>query len=398
VPVKTPFHSRTSQYCTSLLWKQWAGYHAVRSYDTCHEREYFALRHAAGLIDVTALYKYEVIGKDAAAFLSRVMVKDINRLGVGRVTYLCWCDDDGKVLDDGTVTRISEDHFRVTAAEASFAWLCRNSRGFSVTIEDSSEQLGALALQGPTSRDILVASGAVEATDLRYFRHTTSRIGDVDVHITRTGYTGDLGYEVWVPNADAVVVYEALMAAGKPHRIQPAGLDAMDVTRVEAGFIMNGVDYYSANHCFLESRKSTPYELGLGWSVDLERDPFVGQLALQAEKQRGSDWATVGLVYNWDEYEALFAEVALPPAVSGVAWREPVPIYDAMGGRQIGYATSGAWSPTLKKLLALATVESAYKPLGSRVRIEVTVEFARKTVGAEVSAMPFFNPPRKRAR
>lgn len=396
MPLPTPFHERTAALCTSLFWKDWAGYHAVRSYDTTHEREYFALHHAAGLIDVSPLYKYEVTGPDAAAFLAYVTVKDIRKLKVGRVTYLCWCDDHGKVADDGTVARLGKDHFRMTAAEPAGAWLMQRAGHYRVQIADVSASLAALSLQGPTSRAILkeVTTGA-DLDALRYFGIAEASLSGIPVHISRTGYTGELGYEIWIPAGNAVAAYDALMAAGRSFRIGPVGLDAMDMTRIEAGYIMNGVDYFSAHHCLLESRKSTPYELGLGRVVDLNREPFVGQAALKAEVARGSAWATVGLVYDWDEFEALFSAVGLPPQVPAGAWRTPVPVYDD-GGRQVGYATSGSWSPLLKKNLALASVRAAAGAPGKKLKVEVTVEFQRKLVTATVTKMPFYDPERKR--
>jgi len=396
MPIGTPFHQRTSELCTSLFFKDWAGYHTVCSYDTSHEREYYALRNAAGLIDVSPLFKYEVYGKDAAAFLSRVMVKDINKLELGRCTYLCWCDDRGKVLDDGTVFRLSDNHFRVAAAEPTYSWLMRQSRRFDVSIEDSTDRVGTLSLQGPTSRDILKNVSDADLDELGYFGITNSKLDDVDVLISRTGFTGDLGYEIWVEREQALAVYDAIMAGGRDYRIQPVGLDAMDVTRIEAGYIMNGVDYFSANTCSIESRKSTPYEIGLGWTVDLDREPFIGQDALKAEVLKGSAWATVGLVYDWPAFERLFNEAGLPPELPGGAWRTPIPVYNHKGS-QVGQATSGAWSAILKDNLALATVQSAYAELGTVLQIEVTVEYERRQVPAVVTKTPFFNPPRKRA-
>ena len=396
MPIPTPFHARTSELCTSMFWKDWSGFYAVRSYDTCHEREYFAIRHAAGLIDVSPLYKYEVHGHDAGTLLARVLVKDPRKLRVGRVTYLCWCDDDGKVLDDGTVSRLGEDHYRLTANGPTLAWLQKHARTLDVTVEDSSERLGALALQGPNSREILKQISDADLDKLRFFRLTPATIDGTRVHISRTGYTGDLGYEVWVEREEALRVWDALMAAGKAFRLQPAGLDAMDVARVEAGFILNGVDYFSAHRCLVESRKSSPFEIGLGWTVKLDREPFNGQATLREERARGSRWALVGLEYDWDEYEALFAEVGLPPQVPSGAWRSAVPVFDREG-RQVGQATSGAWSPTLKRNLALATVLTEYAEPGTRLRVEVTVEYKRRRVTSTVSRTPFFDPERKRA-
>jgi len=393
--IPTPFHPRTSELCHSLLWKHWAGFYAVRSYDTFHDLEYFAIRHSAGMIDVSPLYKYDISGPDAAAFLSRLTVRDLETLKVGRVTYLCWCDDDGKVIDDGTVTRLDEGTYRMTSAEPSLSWLDRHRRGFEVDIRDTSLELAAVALQGPTSRTILASCIDGDVAGLKFFAATHGRLGDIDVVVTRTGYTGDLGYEVWIPAERAVDAWDALSEAGAPHRLRPLGLDAMDVARIEAGFIMNGVDYHSAHHCLLESRKSTPYELGLGWTVKLDREPFIGQRALRAEVARGSEWATVGLVYDWGQYERLFEAVGLPPQVPAGAWRTPIPLYDD-AGIQVGYATSGAWSPTLKQNLAIATVRAENAALGSKLDIEVTVEFERKKCGVVVTKMPFFDPPRKR--
>ena len=395
MPIPTPFHPRTSELCTSLFYKDWAGYYTVCSYDTCHEREYYALRNAAGLIDVSPLFKYEVSGKDAAEFLSRVMAKNVSKLKVGQCAYLCWCDDYGKVLDDGTVFRLDDTHYRVAAAEPTYSWLIRQSRRFDVTIEDSTDRYGVLSLQGPNSRDILRNASDAGLDKLPYFALTKAKLDDVDVVISRTGYTGDLGYEVWVERDHALKVYDAIMDAGRDYRIHPVGLDAMDITRIEAGYIMNGVDYFSANTCAIEARKSTPYEIGLGWSVDLDRGPFIGQAALRAEKERGSEWATVGLVYDWVAFERLFNEFGLPPELPGGAWRSAIPVYDAKG-KQVGQATSGTWSAILKDNLALATVKSAYAKPGTTLQIEVTVEYERRRVPAIVTRTPFFDPARKR--
>ncbi len=396
MPIESPFHSCTSKLCKSLRWKNWAGYYAVCAFGTYAEREYFAFRHAAGLIDVTPLFKYEVHGPDAAAFLAKVLARDATRLKVGQVAYCCWCDDAGKLLDDGTVWRIEEDHFRMTAAEPSVAWFHHNARGFDVVIEDSTERIAAVSLQGPTSRDILRQVTDADVEGLRFFRLTRAKIDGFDATITRTGYTGDLGFEVWVDNAHAPKLWDALMSAGKDYGLVPAGLDALDITRVEAGFIMNGVDYYSANHCLIESRKSTPYETGLGWTVQLEREPFNGQAALSAEKHHGPARRFVGLEVDWDELEALYSAHGLPPEVCSQAWRDPKPVYSA-SGEHVGQATSGAWSPALKKNLALATVRSPFGKVGEELRIDVLVEYVRHSIKATVIKKPFFDPERKRS-
>jgi aminomethyltransferase len=396
MPIPTPFHSRTSKLCTSMQWKDWAGYYTVCSYDTTHDPEYLALRHSAGLIDVSPLFKYEVSGPDAAAYLSRLTVKDVRKLKVGRVTYLCWCDDDGKVIDDGTVARLEEQHYRVTAAEPSLSWFERLRRGYDVTIEDSSGSLAALSLQGPNSRQLLQEVVDTEMDSLRFFAVRRCKLDGIDVWISRTGYTGDLGYEIWVDSKQAESLYDALIEAGRAYALLPVGLDAMDVTRIEAGFIMNGVDYYSSHHCLIEERKSSPFELGLGWTVQLEREPFIGQEALKREKQEGSKRLLVGLEVDWAEVEAAFDRYGLPPELPASVWRDGRPVYDD-SGTWIGQATSGVWSPTLKKNLALAQVAAPLAKVGTRLKFEITIEYRRHQVGATVATLPFFNPPRKRS-
>lgn len=393
MPVPTPFHERTAKLCTSYRWKEWAGYHAVCSYDTCHEPEYAAFRHAAGLLDVSPLQKYRVAGSDAARLLAYVMTRDITRLAVGRVTYTCFCDERGKVIDDGTVARLDDETFRVTSASPAYAWLSRHTRGFTVEIEDQSEAIAALAVQGPTSRAVL--EEALEAElKLPFFRVAAGAIDGVEVEISRTGYTGDLGYEVWMPAEHALSVWDTLIAAGRPHGLLPVGLDALDVTRVEAGFVLQDVDYFSAPRCLIESRKSSPFEIGLGWTVQLDRDPFVGQAALRAEQARGPAWSLVGLEMSWEELERLYDRYQLPPHLAATAWRTAVPVFE--GGRQVGQATSGTWSPILKKSLALASVRTEHAAIGTALAIEHTVEYERRAVACRVVDRPFFDPERKR--
>ena len=379
-----------------MLWKDWAGYHAVRSYTESHEPEYFAFRHSAGLLDVTPLFKYEVHGPDAPRFLARIMSRNVAKLKVGRVTYVCWCDDQGKVIDDGTVARLEKNYYRVTAAEPSMHWFERYRRGYDVTLEDSSTRFGALSLQGPRSRAILEDASDADLASLGFFGLTACKFGDRAGWISRTGYTGDLGYEIWVEGADAEAVYDAIWEAGQPYAILPAGLDALDVARVEAGFVMNGVDYWSANHCLIEDRKSSPFELNLDWTVKLDRAPFVGQAALRRELESGPERRFVGLVIDWDETERLFNSYGLPPELPVHAWRDGRPIYSPEGA-WIGMATSGAWSPTLKKNLALAQIRAEYAEPDTRLAIELTAEYRRHKVSATVTSLPFFDPPRKRA-
>lgn len=381
-----------------MFWKEWAGYYAVRCFTTCHEKEYVAIRHAAALQDVSPLHKYQVRGEDAASFLSRILVRSAAKLKVGQVAYVCWCDQQGKVIDDGTISRYAPDHFLVTAAEPCLFWFARFARGFRVTIEDVTDQIGVLSLQGPQSREILKQVTDVDVDALRFFRVAEGKLAGAGVRVSRTGYTGDLGYEVWCDRGDALEVWDALWDAGHDRGLEANGLDALDVTRVEAGFIMNGVDYYSAHQCMIEARKSSPYELGLGWTVKLGRETgkFVGQEALEREQAEGSPWAFVGLEICWEDLERRFAAHDLPPQVPHGAWRTPACLYDP-DGEQVGRATSGAWSPILKKNLALASLRTPWAVPGTELRIEWMVEFKREWLRCWVRETPFFDPERKKA-
>ena len=396
MPIKSPFFARTAALCNSMNWKEWAGYYAVSSYGTLHDPEYFAFRYSAGLLDITPLFKYRVKGPDAAAFLSRIMVKNIHKLGVGRVSYCCWCTDAGKVIDDGTVMRRAENEFFVTSADPGYSWFSRFLRGYDVVLEEISEEVAGLALQGPTSRDILKQICDADLNNLKFFSTVKARADGFEIYVSRTGYTGDLGYEIWVENEHAITLWDAIMSAGKNYDIRPAGLDALDVTRVEAGLILKDVDYFNALYALIDDRMSSPYELSLGWTVNLDRDPFNGQASLKAEKENGSKWAIVGLDIDWPQLESLYAKHGLPPEIGSHAWRSSVPVYISADKKyQTGYATSGTWSPILKKNIALATVEKKYENIGNELRIEMTVEHKRYTVPAIISKPQFFNPERK---
>jgi len=391
----TPFHARTSALCLSQAWRRWAGHTVASSYELLHDREYHAIRSSAALLDVSPLYKYLVRGKDAARLLDRVVTRDVARSKVGQVLYTPWCDAEGKVIDDGTISRLDEQTFRMTAADPNFRWLHENAAGMRVTIEDVSESTAALALQGPTSRAILEQLTGAGLGGLKYFRLTSATIRGIPVTISRTGYTGDLGFEIWLDAPNAIALWDALIEVGTPYGIVPAGILALDLARIEAALMLIEVDYVSAHHALIESQKSSPFELNLGWTVNLDKEHFVGRRALAAEARRGPGWQLVGLEVGWDALERLYAEVGLPPRLPSVAWRASVPVY--VGGTQVGYATSGCWSPLLKKYLALAHLSPPYGRMGTAVEMEVTVEHHRKRAAARVVKTPFFNPDRKRA-
>ena len=395
MPIGTPVHDRTFALCESLNYREWSGYYAVSAYESHHEHEYNAIRNAAALIDVSPLFKYMVTGPDAARFVDRIITRDVVKMAVGQVYYTPWCDEAGHVIDDGTVSRLGEQTFRWTAADPSLRWFSQNATGMRVEIDDISEDVAALALQGPTSARVLRAASNIDIDALKYFRVATGSIAGIPVDVSRTGYTGDLGYEIWMPAADAVGVWDALMTAGAPFDIKPAGMLALDVARVEAGLLLIDVDFFGSKKALIESQKYTPLEMGLGRLVSANKARFIGQAALRSEQQRGHARQVVGLEIAWPGVERIYERLGLPPTVGATASRVAVPVY--RGGRQVGRATTTTWSPVLKKMLALATIERPHFAVGTALQIEITVEAVRHRVDATVVDTPFFNPPRKTA-
>ena len=396
MPIGTPFHDRTFALCDSLNYREWSGYYAVSAYETHHEHEYNAIRNAAALIDVSPLFKYRITGKDATRLVDRIITRDLRKVAIGQVIYTPWCDEHGKVIDDGTVSRLDENLYRWTAADPSLRWFTQNAFGLNVQIEDISESVAALALQGPTSGRLLIQ--IVEGADienLKYFRVTKASIAGVPVEISRTGYTGDLGYEIWIDAEQALKVWDVLVDRGRPFDIKPAGMLALDVARIEAGLLLIDIDFNSSKKALIEAQKYSPFEMGLGRLVNLDKNRFVGQQALIEEKKRGPKREIIGLEIDWPEVEKLYEAVGLPPVVSAIASRVAVPVY--RNGSQAGRATSTTWSPTLKKMIALATLEREFAKPGARVEIEVTVEAVRHRVPATVAKTPFYNPKHKTA-
>jgi len=391
----TPFHARTALLCESHAWRRWSGYVVASSYELNHEREYHAIRSSAALLDVSPLYKYSISGRDAARLLDRVATRDVARCSVGQVLYTCWCDGDGKVLDDGTIARLDETRFRMTSAEPNLRWLEDNAIGLEVEVADVSERVAALALQGPSARVILEHATAGDLAALKYFRVMPCVLRGVPVEISRTGYTGDLGYEIWFDARHALAVWDALIGAGTPFGVVPAGMLALDVARIEAGLMLLDVDYVSARKALIPGQMSSPYELDLAWTVNLKKENFVGRNALAAEAARPPEWRFAGVEVDWDSLEALYGDVGLAPQLPHTAWRMSVPIY--AGGAQAGYATSGGWSPLLKKYVALAHLRARWAATGTPLEMEVTVEHERRRAAARVVKKPFFDPERKRA-
>jgi aminomethyltransferase len=396
MPRQTPFYSRTSALCESQSWQEWAGFLSANTYELEHNHEYYAIRTAAALLDISPLYKYHIYGRDAFKLVNRVVTRDVGKCAVGQVIYTPWCDEAGKIIDDGTLSRLEENFFRLTAADPTYHWLRENAVGLDVQIEDVTEGLGALALQGPTARDILAQLTDVDLSQLRFFRLVKANIAGIPATISRTGYTGDLGYEIWVEPPQAEQLWDRLMEAGQAYRLRAVGNVALDMARIEAGLLLINVDFISAKHTMFEIQKSTPFELGLGWTVHLDKPYFVGQAALRTEKARGPAWATVGLEVNLESLEAVYREFGMPLTLPAHSWNEAVPVYAGRNGSQIGKATSGTWSSVLKKYIALARLKPQYAKPGRQVQMEVTVEAYRRQTEAVVVETPFFEPERKK--
>jgi len=395
LPIGTALHERTFPLCHSLNYREWSGYYTVSVYEVHHEHEYNAIRNACAMIDISPLYKYLVTGKDATKLVNRVITRDINKVKVGQVIYCCWCDEDGKVIDDGTISRLEENVYRWTAADPSLRWFKQNGLNMDVQIEDISEKVAALALQGPTSGQLLRVAAEADIANLKYFRVTRGKINGVPVDISRTGYTGDLGYEIWVPWNDAVKVWDALMAKGKQFDIHAAGMLALDVARVEAGLLLIEVDYTSSKKALIPSQKFSPYELGFGKMVHLDKENFVGKTALQLDAKNGVPRQLGGLEVDWVEVEEQHDKFGLTPAAPSQASRVAVPVYS--GSKYVGKATTTTFSPLLKKLIALASVDTAYSTPGTKLQMELTIEAQRLKTTATVVKLPFFSQARKTA-
>ena len=397
MPRQTPFHSRTNALCESQSWVEWSGYFSAQTYEMDHIHEYNTIRLGAGLFDVSPLFKYFIRGRDAVALTNRVITRDASKCGVGQIFYTAWCDDEGKIIDDGTVARLGEDFFRMTAATPTLCWLEDNAFGMEVEIEEVTDAYGALALQGPTSRDILQQLTDADLSSLKYFRMLETKLAGAPVNISRTGYTGDLGYEIFAEPDQCERIWDALMETGAAYKLLPAGMIALDMVRIEAGMLLLDADFHSASTAMFEVEKTSPYELGLGWMVNLKKDHFVGQEALRRENARGPATCTVGLEIDVLALEKVFVQNSMPLQLPYQSWVDALPVYSDSDQRDhIGRATSGTWSPVMKKYAVIGRVKPQYAKIGTRVYVEQTVEARRYAVPATVVKMPFFDPPRKR--
>ncbi len=312
--IGSPLDERTQPLNRKRQWREWSGYLASSAYDLRHIHEYVGIRHAAVLIDVSPLYKYVVRGPDATRLIDRVITRDATKIKPGQVIYTPWCDEHGKVIDDGTIARLDDDAFRWTSAEPHLRWFRLNSRGLDAEIEDVSESMAAIALQGPLARAVLEAATKQDWSDVGYYRRRSGKVGRIAIDVSRTGYTGDLGYELWVDTDKAIALWDRLMEVGRPFAIRPAGMLALDMTRMEAGLILIEGDYTSSQDAIIPAQSYSPYEIGLGRLVNLDKQTeFVGRRALRDEQARGGPGRRlVGLSVDWERIESLYEEQDLP--------------------------------------------------------------------------------------
>jgi aminomethyltransferase len=392
----TPFHPRVEELNQTGLWSHWAGYLVVDKYQLAEKFEYFAVRNAAGIFDTSPLYKYRILGPDSEPFLAGVLARDIRTCRPGRAQYTIWCDDDGYVLEDGVILRLAGDEFLLTAARPNLAYLEALARGMSVEIRDESEDFAAFAIQGPRAREIL-GGVAPDIGGLGYFHLTSTKIADAEVIVSRTGFTGDLGYEVWVPSERALPVWDAVMEAGEPAGLIPFGQIALSMARIEAGLLLIDVDFTSARFAWTEAEKSTPIELGMGWMFkDLERS-FIGRDAIRRElEDETSRYRFTGLMVDWEDWDRLYGAAGLIPPKDHTPVEEDMMLYDADGERA-GWASSFMYSPMLQRHIALARVRPDLASPGDTVHLEVTIDHQYKTVKSHVTKLPLYNPERKTA-
>jgi len=381
----TPFHSRVAAACETNAWAEWKGYTTPASY-TEVELEYFAIRNSCSIFDLSPMTKYRITGPDSGAFLNRLVTRNLAKLAIGQVMYVCWCNDAGQVLDDGTLFRLGDQDYRLCSQERHLDWMHWSAMGFNVQITDETENVAALAFQGPTSCAVLKNMGFEDVQDLKPYRFKpfpfAQGVERREIMISRTGFTGDLGYELWVAPELAEVLWDRLVAAGQNYGIRPMGSDALDISRIEAGFIQAGVDFVPAEDAVRNGRSRSPYELGLGWLVHLKKGHFNGRKSLIAEKEAGSRYSMVKLLVDGNK-----------PALNSF-------IFDAKENA-IGTVTSATWSPTTKSNLALASLDTPWGKPGDELYAEIyyirELKWTRVMERARVVEQAFFDPERRHA-
>jgi aminomethyltransferase len=379
--LETPFHSKTSELCYSNEWYRWGGYKIVKEY-TQTELEYTAMRNTAGVLDITPMYKYSVKGKDAKKFINKLITRDINNISSNQIVYGLWCNENGFVVDDGTIFCFDNEHFRICCAEKNLIWFEDSAIGFDVNIEDITKSIGALAFQGPLSCKILKLLEAKNIENLQPFYFDNFIINKQEVMISRTGFSGDLGYEIWCDPSQAHDVYDALFSFNNDYKVLPCGMNSLEMVRIEAGFIQPNADFIPSEQALRPNRMKTPLELGMSWIVNLEKDFFTGKAALIKQKSTGVESKLVGLDIEGDK-----------PAHGAILYN--------VSKKDIGIVTGAMWSPTLKANIAIGYVNKDYMKIGSKVYAEIyhpeELEYRKIWAECKVVKKQFFNNPRKNA-
>ena len=399
----TPFHDRAASHNRTQLWEHWAGYLSAVRYQPSVTAEYYALRNTVGIFDTSPLFKYRFSGVESASFLSGVLARDPQRLEVGRSQYTLWCDDRGHVLEDGVLLRTGDGEFWLTSAKPNFEYFRRLAGTRPVEIEDVSDRYGLLAVQGPHAGDAL-ASLLPAVADLPYFGVMTETLAGGEVMISRTGFTGDLGFEIWIEADHAEAAWDSIVTAGATYDAIPVGSRTITMARLDAGLLLIDADFRSARHAWADFQRETPDELGLGWVVDLDEGrPFIGRFAIEEERRsRSSRWTTVGVAIDAASYEELHRREGLLAPKHDTYRTGVASIYDGdfnvdPSASYLGYATSLMFSPLLKRHIGLAKLPASHSSMGDVSFLEQLVANRPAYVGVEVVAMPLFDPPRKTA-
>lgn len=412
----TPFHSRVAAANQTQLWSHWSGHLVVEQYQLSERWEHAAIRNAVGIFDASPLRKYRITGPGAEGFLARLLARDIRPCAPGQAHYTVWCDDRGFVDEDGVVFRLGPEEFLLTAYDPNLALLTERAGALpaaagKVMIEEVTDELGILAVQGPRSLAVLAALAGPDLARLRPFELTAARIGGAEVTISRTGFTGDLGYEVICDAADAPEVWDRVSEAGHPHGLVPFGQVALLIARIEAGLLLYRVDFQSARRAENDEQRSSPWELGLGWmlaGIDDDSRPFVGRRALLRERDEGrSRWAMMGLAVDQLEYDETHRAAGVTPPYAFHPVHTEALVYDGAAagaggpggddGPAVGFTCSFVYSPTLQRHIALARLRPEAAVPGRRVALEFTVNHRYVRIGATVARSPLFDPPRRRA-
>jgi len=405
MPKTTPFHERLEPLNQTKIWKNWSGYLVAPKYQYSVSTEYYSIRNSASLLDTSPLFKYRFTGDQAIDLLNGTMARDASKCKIGQAQYTVWCDDAGFVVQDGVILRISETEFWLTSAEPSlryFRQMAKKMNLSDVEIEDVSANFGILALQGLHSHNV-ISQLTDAATPLKYFRLAQTNIAGKEVTVSRTGYTGDLGYEIWIRSDDAIEVWDAITKAGAEYNLIPIGTTALKMARVEAGLLLMDVDFQSSRYAWVDAQRETPIELGFGWMFrHLAKDQrdFVGRDAIEKElTNHSSRWTTVGLEVDWHDYERVHREAGISTPKYEHYREETMSIY-RRGEKEwdyAGYASSFLFSSLLKKPIAIAKLPLDLATRGTEVDLEIPVIRKPVNVLARVAALPFFDPDRKTA-